>query len=237
MVESSFSIWVFNSVNIFIGFVLGFLSAIILDLVRDCRKVRRFYIIATNELKQVLAMLNIYALHADSSINKEKVLLAFRSLREFELQEQVNLIPDEAIYQQLIEKLYSPSELDQFAEAWVTRHEYKKAERRQEKKQLALSKLKANFLLSNTDIFASLKAKDSSRILDILRRIDTLNDNIDKLQSFFNKSFDASLPEGAHQRIEANFYSQCQYVADGAHIAAKEVFDLLRRWKAEKRAE
>jgi len=84
---------------------------------------------------------------------------------------------------------------------------------------------------SNNETIGCLNAKDIARVMNILRRIDALNANIDMRNAFFDKAFDSSLSDGNRGRILANFRSQCQFIADWSHIAAKEVVALLRRWK------
>ncbi|GAI21818.1 unnamed protein product, partial [marine sediment metagenome] len=71
--------WILERLDILLGFALGLLGTVIIDVARERRKVTRFRNAASSELKQLLADLNIYALHKDSLINKEKALLWWNS--------------------------------------------------------------------------------------------------------------------------------------------------------------
>ncbi len=104
--------WIFQRFDILLGFALGLLGTIIIDVAREHRKVTRFRNAASNELKQLLADLNIYALHKDSLINKEKALLWWNSSQEFGLYEQVCPTEDNQEYKKLINAKNFPDLVD-----------------------------------------------------------------------------------------------------------------------------
>ena len=219
--------WLAARFDIVLGFVLGFFSTSIVDYLRTRRKAKQFRLAACSELKQALAELTTYAIHPDSTVDKEKVQLWWDSMRNFNLREVILPTEYDEEYEKLKNLEWSPEQVD----AFVTEHNSRKERRRSQNKMMPPRKLNYIFISRNIETASILNVRDTSRLLNIFRRIDALNSCSDSIDFAYKETFDGSISSANYANIVLNYYSNCQFFSDYAKITAKEVADLIIKWQ------
>jgi len=212
-------------VDILFGFILGLISACFIDYLRTRRKAKRFRHAAYIELKQMLFEMLIYTIHPDSIIDKEKVQLLLDLMNKFNLNEEVFPTENNEGYEKL--KNMSQENIDCF----VSAHKLLKEQRRRENKMMTLKKLNCIFISHNIETLPILSIQYTSRLLNILRRIDAINSYIERIDFAFKKTFDGSISTQNHDNIVLDYYSDCQCLSDFAKKTAKEVADFIAKWR------
>ncbi len=96
-----------------------------------------------------------------------------------------------------------------------------------------MKKLNCTFISHNIETVSILNVRDTSRLLNILRRIDALNTIMDRIDFAFKKTFDSSISSASYDNIVFNYYSDCQLLSDFAKITVKEVADIITKWQEE----
>lgn len=224
--QSHISQWLAARSDIVLGFVLGFFGTNIVDCLRTRRKAKQFRHAACSELKQALSELTMYAMHPDSTIDKEKVQLWWDSMRNFNLKEVTLPTEYDGVYEKLKNIKWSPEQIGAFVSEYNSRREL----RRNQNKMMPPRKLNYIFISHNIETVSILDVRDTSRLLNILRRIDALNSSAERIEFAFKKTFDGSI-SSSYDRIMANYYTECQFFSDFAKITAKEVADLITKWQ------
>jgi hypothetical protein len=217
----------FQCFGIVLGVILGFFGTNIIDYLRTRRKAKQFRHAAYSELKQMLFEVLIYTMHPDSIIDKEKVQLWLDLMNKFNLKEEVLPTENNEGYEKLKNSKLSQEDIDSF----VLEHNLQKERRRSENKMMPLKKLNCTFISHNIEMFSILNVQDTSRLLNILRRIDAINSYLDHIDFAFKKTFDSSISSANHDSIVSNYYSDCQCLSDFAEKIAKEVADFIAKWQ------
>ncbi|MGA2914602.1 MAG: hypothetical protein ABSE89_01080 [Sedimentisphaerales bacterium] len=213
--------------NVILGFILGFFGTNIIDHLRERRKTKQFYRAAYSELKQALIGLLMYVIHPDSTIDEEKARLWWNSIRNFDLTKIA--IPTE--YKAEYEKFKSIEPNSELIGLLISTHNSQKDIRRSQNKMMTQSKLNCTFISHNIASLSGLNIQDTSFLLNILRKIDVLNDCVERIDFAFKKTFDSSISTVNHEIIIYNYYSDCQYLSNSAKMIAKEVADLITKWQ------
>ena len=219
----------FSKFDLLLGFILGLISSLIstcfVDYLRTRRKAKQFRHAAYSELKQMLFEMLIYTIHPDSIIDKEKVQLLLDLMNKFNLNEEVCPTENNEGYEKL--KNLSQENIDSF----VSEHKSQKEQRHMENKMMTLKKLNCIFISHNIETFPILSIQYTSRLLNILRRIDAINSYIERIDFAFKKTFDGSISTPNHDNIVFDYYSDCQCLSDFAKKTAKEVADFIAKWQ------
>lgn len=225
--QSNIPQWLTARLDIVLGFILGLVGANIVDCLRTKRKAKQFRHSACSELKQALAELVMYTMHPDATIDKEKVQLWLDSKRNFNLNEVIFPTEDNEEFKKLEKLELNPEQIDDF----VSLHNSQREQKRIQGKMKPPRKLNYVFISQNIETASILNVRDTSRLLNILRRIDALNSCVDRIDFAFKKTFDSSISSTCYDNIKLNYYSGCQCLSDFAKITAKEVADLIRKWQ------
>lgn len=225
--QSNIPQWLTARFDIVLGFILGLVGANIVDCLRTRRKAKQFRHAACSELKQALAELVMYTMNPDAKIDKEKVQLWLDSNHNFNLNEVVLPTEDNEKYEKLKKLKWDPEQID----AFVSLHNLQREQRRSQGRRMSPRKLNYVFISQNIETASILNVRDTSRLLNILRRIDALNSCVDRIDFAFKKTFDSSISSTSYDSLVFNYYSGCQSLSDFAKITAKEVADLIRKWQ------
>ena len=225
--QSNIPQWLTARFDIVLGFILGLVGANIVDCLRTRRKAKQFRHAACSELKQALAELVMYTMSPDATIDKEKVQLWLDSNHNFNLNEVILPTEDNEKYEELKKLKWDPKQID----AFVSLHNSRREQRRSQGRRMGPRKLNYVFISQNIETASILNVRDTSRLLNILRRIDALNSCVDRIDFAFKKTFDSLTSSTSYDSLVFNYYSSCQCLSDFAKITAKEVADLIRKWQ------
>jgi hypothetical protein len=213
--------------NVILGFILGLFGTNVIDCLRARKKAKQFRQVACSELKQVLAELSLYILHPDSTIDEDKARLWWNLMHNFNLPEVISPTENNEEYEKLKRLEFTPERIAGFVSAYNSLRE----QRRSQGKMMPTKKLNCTFISHNIETVSILNARDTSRLLNILRRIEALNSCVDRIDFAYQKTFDSSIANP--DNIVFNYYSDCQLLSDVAKITAKEVADILTKWQKE----
>jgi hypothetical protein len=72
-----------------------------------------------------------------------------------------------------------------------------------------------------------IKKQERSGLLNILNYIDLINTEMQRLNFFFEKSYDKSICGENRERLGMSYKSSCQHISDLSYAAAKEIKYLL----------
>jgi hypothetical protein len=218
-------VFILGLVSTLFGFILGLIGTCFIDYLRTRRKAEQFRHAAYSELKQILFEMLIYTIHPDSIIDKEKVQLLLDLMNKFNLNEEACPTGNNEGYEKI--KNMSQENIDSF----VSAHKSQKVQRQVENKMMTLKKLNCIFISHNIETFPILSIQYTSRLLNILRRIDAINGYVERIDFAFKKTFDGSISTTNHDNIVFDYYSDCQCLSDFAKKTAKEVADFIAKWQ------
>lgn len=217
--------WLVEQLDILLGFALGLIGAYVIDWVRVIKKSKGFRRAACGELRQILAELNVYAMHPDAEIDAQKIKLKIGSEKAFNLKDAVHPLSETP--NRLKNLKLEPSEIS----AYISFHSANLNKRKELDMRMPLKKIYCNLTEGNIDFVSLLSVKDACRILNIARRIEAINHNVQLTNWFYEKEFDGSLDMIGRDRIKINYYSQCQLISDYCYMTAREVASLLKDWQ------
>lgn len=212
--------------DILLGFTLGLSGTIFIDYIRRKRKTTEYRRGMRAELKQSLARLTLLALNQDADITVEKVQ-SWRSLsNEFELRKETcPLIHYDSYYEKLTKKDFSKEDINQFVEL----HHAIKVRREQGDSYQSIKKINCIFITNNITSISLLNKSECSLMLNILRRLDIINDQISRLEFTFERTYDSNVSSENHERLRGNYLCSCQFLSDWSYETAKEIACLLRK--------
>ena len=211
--------------DILLGFGLGLFSTSFMDYIRKKRKTKEFREGMRTELKQALAVLNLLPLNHDSKITVDKVRSWQKLSKEFDLRKETSPLEDDPMYNKFLKKDLDEKDLNEF----VALHSARKIEREQGYNYQFMKKINCNFIQNNISSISLLNKPEQSLFLNILRRLDAINEQISHLNFFFEKTYDATVEYENRERLKMNYLSGCQFISDWSYEAAKEIAHLLRQ--------
>jgi len=218
--------------QIFFGFVLGFLSSIVTTLITDWQRRRKkrqgFMTSVYNELEQILAIVSLYSIHPDAEINKEKVVSYWQLRKEFGLKEKITpLVEEDLSAVKSAEAFFDSGKLDDF----VNFHNLMSNNNSQRNVFNVPNKISTNFISSNMALISLMTPEDQSKLLNILRRINIINAKTGEIDSYFARIFDSAISEGNREALKINCRRVLQANSDFCYETAKEIADILRSWQ------
>ncbi len=228
---SQLNIWVFDRIDILLGFILGLAGTGIIGLIQSFNKKRRFCVAASSELKRLLcALVSGCILHNDSEIDKQKVSFCFELERRYKLADVT--LPEGELYvdksfRQAIETIQKGVIAETLIADFVEIHNNKTNERKSGQLLTPLHNVACRFIDENLEIVSSLRQSKIRRFLCIIDRVSTLNFHIDRLSQSFNATFDSTLTPENYERIKMNYRATCQIISDFAYATSIEIDGLL----------
>jgi hypothetical protein len=209
-----------------LGFVLGLFGTLSVDWLRRRRSVKEFRKGVQTELKQLLAIVNLYTIALDSKLNADKID-SFQTLsKEFDLYNILfPLDVDSTIAKDNIDRAFTKKDVSKLLILW----EKKREERKQGNTQQRFGKLKYTFIQNNIQSISRLPEKESALLLNILRRLEGVNEVATCLDFCWQKSYDANIAPEDRSRLITVYQGQCQCISDYSHEIAKEIAHFLRQ--------
>ncbi len=209
--------------DILFGFILGLISTCFIDYLHRVRKKKEFREGVLAELKQNLSILSYLILNRDASISAEKVECWCKLDKEFNFLQLSAPLDDEALHNQIIQLLDNKQNIQDF----VRVHEHFKTERQQGSSCQFIKKLRYDFLQNNIHSIPILKKKERNLLLNIFRQLNIINEQIDRNNFYFEKSYDGSLSTDNHARLRTNYLDSCQVISDWSFKVSKEISHFL----------
>ena len=205
-----------------LGFVLGLIGTIFTEYLRKRRRRIEFREGMRAELKQALAMLAAHAFQLDSKVTVVKLQDNFALLREFDLFREGGPLMGGS-WSEIFNKTNLTSEnLKAYADCLNQKAKINDLYK-------AVKKIHCNFIQDNISSISLLTKSERSLLLNILRRLNIINDQISRLDFPFEKSYDSNVSNENRDRLRLHFKNSCQFISDWSYIAAKEIASLLRQ--------
>jgi len=220
------SIWaraLSSKFDILFGFILGLISTCFIDYLHEARKKKQFREGVLAELKQNLSVLSCLTLNGDASISIEKVECWLRLNKEFDFFHLAAPLDDNTLCDQMTQLLGNNQNIQNF----VIAHEYSKTNRQQRSSYQFIKKLRYDFLQNNIHSISLLKKKERALLLNIFRQLNVINEQIDRNNFYFEKSYDGSLGTDNRARLIANYLGSCQAISDWSFKVSKEIAHFL----------
>jgi hypothetical protein len=202
-----------DRLDILLGFALGLCGTIFIDSLRKRRSLKEFRKGMRTELKQSLAIVNYNTLNTDAEINAAKIR-SWQSLsKEFDLFKAVSPLADSTIHRQLTDRNLEEADIEQL----VALRRLEIAQRSHIGFTQSFRKVKCTFIQNNISLISLLPKKNQALLINILRRLEALNEVVPRLDFCFHKSYDSNVTSEDHERLKtvyltglANIVKQCK---------------------------
>ena len=214
-----------SRLDVLFGFLLGLFGTIFVDYLRKRRSVKEFREGARSELRQVLGMVNWYTFNLDSQLNAEKIRSMQKLFKEFDLYKTLNPLGERTALEEYIDRNLTDEDIRQL----VAIREASMAERTQRGACQSFRKLKYTFIQNNTSSISLLPKEDQALLMNILWKLEAINEVVPRLDFCFQKSYDANVTPENHERLRTVYLQSCQFISDWSHETAKEIAHFLRQ--------
>lgn len=211
--------------NILFGFILGLFGTIFLDYLRKRRSVKEFCIGMRTELKQILAMVNFYTFNLDAELNADKIRSFQILIKDFDLIHTLNPLGEHFDFETLIDRNLSAEDIQQL----VTLRKSSIEQRKESGKFQRFKLLKYTFIQNNISSISLLPIESQTHLMNILRRIEVINEIIPSFDFCFQKSYDANVTSQNHERLRTVYQGNCQFISDWSYDTAKEIAYFLKQ--------
>jgi hypothetical protein len=218
-------VFILGLISTLFGFILGLIGTCFIDYLHGVRKKKEFREGVLAELQQNLATLSYHTLNLDASISTGKVECWLKLDKKFNFLQTAAPLDDDTSHKQIIRLLENKQNVQDF----VTTHEYFKTERQQGSSCQHIKKLRYDFLQNNIHSIPLLKKKERDLLLNIFRQLNIINEQIDRNNFYFEKSYDGSLGTDNHARLRTNYLDSCQAISDWSFKVSKEIAHFLER--------
>jgi hypothetical protein len=210
-----------------LGFGLGILGTCIgacfIAYLQNMQKRKEFYHGMQAELKQTLATMLTLGMNPDACITRDKYRLWISSCKKFDLCKEVFPLRKDMSFDKIDEATLNDATLD----ALIASHNNEKRQREKDGKMLLLKVVRCAFITNNISCISLIKKQERSGLLNILNYIDLINTEMQRLNFFFEKSYDKSICGENRERLGMSYKSSCQHISDLSYAAAKEIKYLL----------
>lgn len=215
---------ILSRLDIMLGFFLGLSSTLLVDYLRKRKRMKTFREGARTELRQILANVNGLSINSDCKITKEKIQSWTKLMKEFDLSKVISPFEEHSFYETLMKKDFQEEDFVGF----IKLHDAKRKERNEAGKCQDIGKLSYSFIQNNISSLSLLPKTEQALLLNILRRLDAINQKISSVNFSFEKTFDSGITDSGHKRLRYNYLSTCQFISDFSFAAAREISYLLR---------
>jgi len=210
--------------NIVLGFVLGLFGTVFFDYLRTRRKTKEFSIGARTELKQILGMVNFYTLNPDAELNADKIHSFQTLIKDFKLIKILNPLGEETGTEGLSNRDLTENDIQQLVE--LRRNSI--VQRRESDIIQRFRLLKCTYIKNNISSISLLPIEHQTQLMNILRRIDVINEIIPSIDFCFKKSYDTNVTSQNRERLKSVYQKNCQYISDWSFDTAKEIAHFIR---------
>jgi len=211
--------------NIFFGFVLGLCGTIFVDSLRKRRNLKEFRKGVQTELKQILAMVNWYTFNLDAELNADKILSFQALIKDFDLLKTLNPPYEKFDCEVYIARDLTTEDIKQI----ISLRKFKIEQRKQSGEFQSFRILKYTFIQNNISLITLLPLENQTCLLNILRRIEAINEVVPRLDFCFQKSYDSNVTPQNHERLRTVYQRNCQFISDWSYDTAKEIAHFLRQ--------
>jgi hypothetical protein len=210
-----------------LGFVLGLLGTIFTEYIQKRRRKTEFRAGALADLKQALAVLHAYAFSLNSKLDKDRLRFLFQLVAEFDLLNKAEQFVQDSPFMDLLEKVESQS--DEVLDALASHHNQKVAQKVFSDIFSSIKTVRCPFIESNMSAIALLQLLERGSLLNMLRTISVINEQISRLDFIFEKTYDATLSDENRERLKINYERGRQFIADWSYKATQEIAKFLRK--------
>ncbi|MCK4828741.1 hypothetical protein KA005_74105 [bacterium] len=211
--------------HIVFGFVLGLCGTIFVDYWRKRGRVKDFREGIRTELKQVLGIVNWYTFNLDSIFNADKIRSMQELFREFDMYETLNPLGEDSGFEEFLDRDLTDIDIQQFIDVRTAHIR----ERTQSGVHQSFRKLKYTFLQNNISSISLLTKENQALLINILRKLEVVNEVVPRLDFCFQKSYDANVTAENHERLRTTYLQGCQFISDWSYETAKEIAHFLRQ--------
>ena len=210
--------------NILFGFILGLFGTVFINYLQQKQKAKEFFIGVRTELKQILGMVNFYTFNSDAELNSEKILLFKSLIKEFDLIKIMNPLGETPGIDDLVNRDLSEEDIQQIVEL----RRINIAQRRENDRVQRFKLLKCNYIINNISSISLLPLKTQAYLMNILRKIEAINEIMPSVEFCFQKSYDANVSQENRERLKRVYEDNCQSISDFSYDTAKEIANFLR---------